>query len=143
MVAGRLVNGYSNDDYILAILSRVSQVNWNVAGLHPVEGVHGVENVLCPHVDAHLKWGALIGKSLQATRAPDLVDEEVEIQLNGLEETLVDAGYSTDPVHGSDQEIFPGPPPTIEGPEGSPNHPPKAVQTERELPRPSDWHPLA
>ncbi|KAF8892495.1 DUF726-domain-containing protein [Infundibulicybe gibba] len=61
LVSGRLVNGYSTNDYVLAVLSRASDARWSVAGLEPIE-VMGVENVLCDDVDGHTKWRAMIGK---------------------------------------------------------------------------------
>ncbi|KAI1644921.1 DUF726-domain-containing protein [Daldinia loculata] len=45
VVAGRVVNAYSADDYILAFLYRSSSIQFGVAGLHPVLDVRGVENV--------------------------------------------------------------------------------------------------
>jgi hypothetical protein len=83
LVTGRLVNGYSNDDYILAILSRASQASWKIAGLHPVE-VQGIENVLFSEVDGHLKWRGLVGKCLRDIGAPGVIDEDVEYQLNEI-----------------------------------------------------------
>jgi len=82
VVAGRLVNGYSTDDYVLAVLSRASDLNWQVAGLGPVDEVMGVENVLCEHVDGHTAWRGMIGKSLQQVGAPGIIAEQVEVQMN-------------------------------------------------------------
>ncbi|KAF7294835.1 hypothetical protein MIND_01021400 [Mycena indigotica] len=62
LVSGRLVNGYSQDDYVLAVLCRLSSVSWGVAGMQSVD-VLGVENVLC-EVDGHTRWRTMIGKSL-------------------------------------------------------------------------------
>ncbi|KAG4221158.1 hypothetical protein PC116_g30365 [Phytophthora cactorum] len=45
VVAGRVVNAYSANDYILAFLYRSSSIQFGVAGLHPVLDVQGVENV--------------------------------------------------------------------------------------------------
>ena len=42
VAAGRVVNGYGRDDYVLAVLARVSGANWRVAGLSPVD-VPGVD----------------------------------------------------------------------------------------------------
>lgn len=79
VVAGRLVNGYGSNDYILAVLSRVSDMSWSVAGLEPVV-VKGVENVACEQVDGHLKWRSVIGQCLQMCNAPGLVEKEVKEQ---------------------------------------------------------------
>jgi hypothetical protein len=82
-VAGRLVNGYCEQDYVLAILSRASDASWGVAGLQPVE-VKGVENVQCEGVEGHLKWRGRIGKCLRECHAPGLDDAEVEKQLENI-----------------------------------------------------------
>ncbi|THU87250.1 DUF726-domain-containing protein [Dendrothele bispora CBS 962.96] len=83
LVTGRIVNGYSNDDYVLAILSRASQASWKIAGLHPVE-VQGVENILFSDVDGHLKWRGLVGKCLRDVGAPGVNEEYVETQLHDI-----------------------------------------------------------
>ena len=80
VVAGRLVNGYGANDHVLAVLSRVSNVTWNVAGMGPVP-VQGVENIDCSEVDGHLKWRRMVGHCLAECRAPGIVEYEVERQL--------------------------------------------------------------
>lgn len=80
VVAGRLVNGYGANDYVLAILSRVSNVSWTVAGMGPVS-VQGVENVDCSEVDGHLQWRRMVGHCLSECHAPGIVEYEVERQL--------------------------------------------------------------
>ncbi|RDB21498.1 putative membrane protein C6F6.13c [Hypsizygus marmoreus] len=80
LVSGRLVNGYSSNDYILAVLSRASDANWNVAGLQPID-VMGVENILCEGVDGHTMWRGMIGKCLRDCQAPGIISDEVELQL--------------------------------------------------------------
>ena len=81
VVAGRLVNGYGKDDYVLAVLSRISDVNWSVAGLGPVE-LQGVENVACDQVDGHLKWRGMIGQCLAQCGAPGIDRAQVQAQLD-------------------------------------------------------------
>lgn len=80
VVSGRLVNGYAREDYILAVLARVSGLSWGVAGLQPVE-VQGVENVECKEVDGHLKWRGMVGQCLQQCGAPGVLALEVQLQL--------------------------------------------------------------
>jgi hypothetical protein len=79
LVSGRVVNGYAEDDYVLAVVSRISHVTWGVAGLQPVNAV-GVENILCRGVDGHMKWRIMIGRSLQQCNTPGTIDEIVEEQ---------------------------------------------------------------
>ncbi|KAJ7509996.1 DUF726-domain-containing protein [Mycena galericulata] len=79
LVSGRLVNGYSQDDYVLAVLSRLSNISWGVAGLRLVD-VSGVDNVFCKDVDGHTKWRGMIGRSLQQCGAPGLLDVRVDEQ---------------------------------------------------------------
>ncbi|THH13932.1 hypothetical protein EW146_g6330, partial [Bondarzewia mesenterica] len=83
VVAGRLVNGYAADDYVLAVLSRASDARWEVAGLQEVD-VQGVENVLCDGVDGHLKWRGMVGKCLEACGAPGINKERVERQMRSV-----------------------------------------------------------
>ena len=63
VAAGRVVNGYGTNDYVLAVLARVSGANWGVAGLRPVD-VAGVEDMACDGVDGHLKWRGMVGHAL-------------------------------------------------------------------------------
>ncbi|KAJ7125481.1 DUF726 domain-containing protein [Mycena crocata] len=79
VVSGRVVNGYSQDDYVLAVLSRLSNISWAVAGLQPVDAT-GIENVLSEDVDGHTKWRGMIGKALQQCGAPGIIDQRVEEQ---------------------------------------------------------------
>ncbi|KAI0374855.1 DUF726-domain-containing protein [Pilatotrama ljubarskyi] len=80
LAAGRVVNGYGSDDYVLAVLARVSGMNWGVAGLEPVE-LQGVENVACDQVDGHLKWRGMIGQCLAQCGASGVDKAEVKRQL--------------------------------------------------------------
>ncbi|KAI8587602.1 hypothetical protein BDZ88DRAFT_398289, partial [Geranomyces variabilis] len=58
VVAGRVVNGYATNDMVLGVLYRASVAVWNnVAGLRPVEGVSGVENIALDDViQGHLDY---------------------------------------------------------------------------------------
>ncbi|KAH8107071.1 DUF726-domain-containing protein [Cristinia sonorae] len=80
VVAGRLVNGYGSQDYVLAVLSRISNVSWSVAGLQKVD-VQGVEDVDCDFIDGHLRWRGLVGRSLELCEAPGINHTEVEVQV--------------------------------------------------------------
>jgi len=100
VVSGRLVNGYCEGDYILAVLARVSdigtgmstimqkrQVDFGVAGLGPV-GVRGVENVRCEGVEGHLAWRGMIGRCLEQVGAEGLVTREVKMQARDVGERI-------------------------------------------------------
>lgn len=87
VVSGRLVNGYSENDYVLAVLSRVSNISWGVAGMGPVP-VKGVENIKFDNVDGHLKWRGLIGACLRDCGARGIVDVEVEKQQETKEKEI-------------------------------------------------------
>lgn len=91
VVAGRLVNGYCEDDYILMILSRVSDATWGVAGLTPV-AVKGVENIKCEGVDGHLKWRGMVGQCLQESGAPGIAGEQVKAQVENVLSQIEELG---------------------------------------------------
>lgn len=77
-VSGRLVNVYSENDYILAFLYRTSSIQYGVAGLMPVSGLLGVENVdVSETVNGHLKYRYLVGSILQKIGFEDLDKDEV------------------------------------------------------------------
>jgi len=80
VVSGRLVNGYSNDDYVLAVLSRMSDTTWKVAGLESVD-VQGIENICCEEVEGHTRWRWMVGKCLEKSQAQGLVPEQVRAQM--------------------------------------------------------------
>jgi hypothetical protein len=68
VVSGRIVNGYCPNDSILAIIYRASASSWSdVAGLQPVLGVEGVENVnleeiITGHNEYYLKLPLVLKK---------------------------------------------------------------------------------
>lgn len=65
VVAGRLVNVYSANDYVLGFLYRTSSVQYGVAGLQKIEGLPGVENVdVSETVSGHLRYRYLVGAIL-------------------------------------------------------------------------------
>ncbi|RKO98790.1 hypothetical protein CXG81DRAFT_15443, partial [Caulochytrium protostelioides] len=58
VVAGRFVNGYLQNDWVLGVLYRASNAAWNtVAGLRPIMDVPGVENLcLDGIINGHLEY---------------------------------------------------------------------------------------
>lgn len=65
VVSGRLVNVFSENDAVLALLYRASSAQLGVAGLQRIEDVPGVENVDASElVSGHLRYQYLIGRIL-------------------------------------------------------------------------------
>ena len=79
VVAGRLVNVYSSNDYVLGFLYRTSSVQLGVAGLQKIEGLSGVENVdVSDTVSGHLRYRYLVGAILAQIGFDDLNLDEVQ-----------------------------------------------------------------
>lgn len=104
VVAGRFVNGYASQDYVLAVLSRATDVSWQVAGLHPVD-VQGIENVHFEDIDGHTKWRGQIGECLKRVGALGIKDEEVDAQLNVATVTLEDVKMTEEMTEEEAQEV--------------------------------------
>ena len=90
-VSGRLVNVYSENDYLLAFLYRTSSLQLGVAGLMPISGLHDVENVdVSETVSGHLRYRYLVGSILQKIGFEDIdkgeVDKEAEAFKKVVEE---------------------------------------------------------
>ncbi|KAL2265625.1 hypothetical protein VTJ83DRAFT_6725 [Remersonia thermophila] len=78
VVAGRLINVYSENDYILGFLYRTGSVDFGLAGLQRVVGVGGVENVdVTAKVSVHLRYRYLAGSILQHIGWEDMVPEQI------------------------------------------------------------------
>ncbi|KAJ9149285.1 DUF726-domain-containing protein [Pleurostoma richardsiae] len=66
VAAGRLVNVYSQNDYILGFLYRTGSVQYGVAGLQRIEHVKYVENEdVSDIVSGHLRYQYLVGSILK------------------------------------------------------------------------------
>jgi hypothetical protein len=79
VVSGRCVNVFSKSDYILGFLYRTSSMQLGVAGLQPVVGVHGIQNVdVSDIVDGHLQYRFITGSILRKIGFEDVDIEEVE-----------------------------------------------------------------
>lgn len=73
VVAGRLVNVYSDNDYMLGFMMRTSNTQFGVAGLQPITGVLGVENYdASAMVSGHLRYQFLVGTILKGLGWEDL-----------------------------------------------------------------------
>ncbi|KAG9235012.1 hypothetical protein BJ875DRAFT_284301 [Amylocarpus encephaloides] len=82
VVSGKLVNVYSENDYILAFLYRATSIQYGVAGLQKIEGVEGVNNEdLSKDVSGHLRYPELVGKILRRVGVEhvDVTDETIEV----------------------------------------------------------------
>lgn len=90
VVSGRVINVFSTNDYILAFLYRTSSIQYGVAGLQPILGVKGVQNVdVSGIVDGHLRYRYLTGSILKMVGFEDVDVAEVvkeEGDLKALEE---------------------------------------------------------
>jgi hypothetical protein len=83
VVSGRLVNVYSEKDYVLAFLYRTSSIQFGVAGLEAVDGARGVENVdASATVTGHLRYPLLVGTILENIGWEDINVQEVEREQN-------------------------------------------------------------
>ncbi len=82
VVSGRFVNGYSSKDWILGYLFRATSGGLaRVAGLAPVEGIHGVENFDCTsYVNGHMGYRKAMPKILKELGWNILSEEFGEIE---------------------------------------------------------------
>jgi uncharacterized protein DUF726 len=90
VVAGRLVNVHSENDYVLAFMYRTASLELGVAGLQAVEGVKGIENIdVSDIVSGHLRYRFLSGSVLKRIGFEDLdiaMIEEEEAEMAAMEE---------------------------------------------------------
>ncbi|MCJ1238572.1 hypothetical protein MMC14_006562 [Varicellaria rhodocarpa] len=79
VVSGRLVNVFSENDYVLGFLYRTSSIQYGIAGLQKIEGLPGVENVdVSETVSGHLRYRYLVGSILKKIGFEDIELAEVE-----------------------------------------------------------------
>lgn len=65
VVAGRLINVFSENDHILGFLCRTSNIQFGIAGLEEVQGADGVENYnVSRSVEGHLAYQKIAGQVL-------------------------------------------------------------------------------
>lgn len=76
VVGGRLINVYSNEDWVLGFLYRTSAIQLGVAGLQVVRGVAGVENFDAGGiVDGHLKYSQSVQQILAQVLDSELTQD--------------------------------------------------------------------
>ncbi|MCJ1338380.1 hypothetical protein MMC09_003667 [Bachmanniomyces sp. S44760] len=97
VVSGRLVNVYSENDYVLGFLYRTSSIQYGIAGLQKIEGLPSVENVdVSETVSGHLRYRFLVGSILKKIGFEDVVPEEVakeEEELKKMDEEEKNRNY--------------------------------------------------
>ncbi|ROV99235.1 hypothetical protein VSDG_03881 [Cytospora chrysosperma] len=77
VVAGKMFNVYSENDYILAFLYRTTSIQLGIAGLQAIEDIEGVENIdLSKEVMGHLRYPALIAQILTRCGFPNITGGE-------------------------------------------------------------------
>lgn len=75
VVAGRFVNGYATNDWVLGYLFRATTLN-TVAGLRPVENVPGLENLDCTEcIQGHMSYRSAMPQLLIKAGFPCTSDE--------------------------------------------------------------------
>lgn len=85
VVASRLVNVYSENDYILVFLYRTSSIQYGVAGLQKIEGLPDVMNVdVSETVSGHLRYRYLVGSILKTIGFEDVDLKAVEAEAEKL-----------------------------------------------------------
>lgn len=85
VVAGRVVNVYSTNDFLLAFLYRTNSLQYGVAGLQAIQDVQGIENVdVSDLVDGHTRYRFLVGSILQELQLENIDAEAVEKQLKNM-----------------------------------------------------------
>ena len=81
VVSGRLINVYSSQDYILAVMYRATSAQLGIAGIQAVESVSGVENFdVSELVGGHLSYMGKTGQVLELVGWEDLDLAEVRRQ---------------------------------------------------------------
>lgn len=88
-VSGRLVNVYSENDYLLGFMYRTSALQYGVAGLQPIRGLAGVENVdVSEDVDGHTRYRFLVGGILKKIGFDDIDQDAIAEEREALEQML-------------------------------------------------------
>ena len=96
VVASRLVNVFSANDYVLGFLYRTSSIQYGVAGLQKVEGIPSVENVdVSETVDGHLRYRYLTGSILKKIGFEDIEMVAVEKEEASYKKMLEDEKKKT------------------------------------------------
>lgn len=86
IVAGRVVNCYSQDDWILGFVYRGGSLEWGVAGLEKVECVPGIENYdVSGLVSGHLQYRFVLGEILEKVGMYGLDKKVIDVRAKEAE----------------------------------------------------------
>lgn len=129
VVAGRIFNVYSENDYILGFLYRATSLQYGIAGLQPVKNVPGLENLdLSEEVAGHLRYPELVAQILTRCGFPDVkggsgaIEQDEDIlrkQRGELDDDIPDEARAEKEevdhgpirmIDGDDDEELPAPP---------------------------------
>jgi len=81
VVSGKMINVFSENDYILAFLYRATSIQFGVAGLQEVSSVESIDNLnLSAEVSGHLRYPDSIGKILKKAGFADVHVEDIDIE---------------------------------------------------------------
>lgn len=128
VVSGRVINVYSENDYILAFLYRATSIQYGVAGLQAIGDVEGVDNMnLSKEVSGHLRYPDLIGKILKRAGFEGILVENIEIEGDVTEIQLLDADTNVEDRGGDLLEMM-DTSPAITKPSAPPAVEPKSVK---------------
>ncbi|KAF2478967.1 hypothetical protein BDY17DRAFT_235012, partial [Neohortaea acidophila] len=87
VVAGRVVNVYSTEDYLLAYLYRTASIQYGVAGLQAIENVKGIENIdVTSMSNGHTNYRFLTGHILKKIGFENVDMEQLRNEEKALEE---------------------------------------------------------
>lgn len=102
VVSGKLINVYSENDYILAFLYRTTSIQFGIAGLQEITDVEGVENInLSKEVSGHLRYPELIGKILKRCGFEGIKVSNTEIEEEGVPQIqLIDVEEDGSKIYG-------------------------------------------
>ncbi|KAF1943974.1 DUF726-domain-containing protein [Clathrospora elynae] len=104
VVAGRVVNVYSTEDYVLGFLYRSTKLQVGVAGLQEVEDVYGIENVdASKTVSGHDQYRYRVGMILAQIGFGDLNFKKVAEQERAFAEAESKKQQAKEQVQGKTQ----------------------------------------
>jgi hypothetical protein len=85
VVAGRMVNVFSENDYLLGFLYRTGSIQYGVAGLQAIDGGFGVENIdVSDMIGSHLRYQYLASSILKHMSWEDIDVDQVAKDLGIL-----------------------------------------------------------